>query len=174
MMMSMRVAALSLCMLASSAVVCANSMGDPEQNWVEGRYEVLPLPALDGSGLEPVYVSAIAQSRFFIDTSSLVVGEDGAVRYVLVTEAAGGAQTTMFAGIHCGSGRYRVYAMEYGGGEWRPAANEDWVPLPANRDSRAEQALAYDYFCNGLVPWQVPDILRRLRHTSATLGGGNR
>ena len=172
MMMPMRFAA--LCVLVSSAAAYANSMGDPELNWAEGRYDVPPLPALDGSSLEPVYVSAIAQSRFFIDTSSLVVGEDSAVRYVLVTEAAGGAQTTMFAGIHCGSGRYRVYAMEYGGGEWRPAANEDWVPLPANRDSRAEQALAYDYFCNGLVPWQVPDILRRLRHAPAVLGGGNR
>ena len=51
--------------------------------------------------LREFYVSAVATNQYMIDESTLTVGSDGVVRYVLVVQTSGGATNVSFEGINC-------------------------------------------------------------------------
>jgi hypothetical protein len=133
-----------------------------ERNLVVKESEV-HLPALPASGsLVEFYVSAGASFRFFIDAPSLSVGKDGVVRYTLVARSPSGVDNVSFEGMHCVTGRYRVYAV--GGGEkWTPV-NSDWKDVEAKTVQRWHQALRREYFCAYDIPvGSVDEALRYLR-----------
>jgi hypothetical protein len=121
------------------------------------------LPALPApGGLVEFYVSAGASFRFFIDAPSLSVGKDGVVRYTLVARSPSGVDNVSYEGMHCVTGRYRVYAV--GGGEkWTPV-NSDWKDVEAKTVQRWHQALRREYFCAYDIPvGSVDEALRYLR-----------
>lgn len=80
--------------------------------------------------------------RFYIDRSTLAVGKDGVVRYVLVARSAEGAQNVTFEGLRCASAENRVLAVGQPDGTWA-AARSRWRPISAPR----HLALYRDFFC---------------------------
>ena len=69
------------------------------------------LPAFPNQAdLAEFYVSSAATNKFFIDASTLAVGADGVVRYVLVVKASGGATNVSFEGINCKDRSWKLYA----------------------------------------------------------------
>ncbi len=153
---------LLLACVAGSAVVEAGGFVDPDPNWVEGQY-TLPAPP-DSSSLRTFFVSAASPNRFLVDESSLTVGQDGVVRYVLVIETAGGARNVSFEGIHCASAQRRIYALGRADGSWSEARDSEWRPINDNSYNRQRAALAIDHFCDGTVPPRNRDeVLMRLR-----------
>lgn len=142
--------------------VHAGGFVDPDPNWVEGDY-TFPAPP-DPASLRPFYVSAASPNRFLVDESSLTVGQDGVVRYVLVIETAGGARNVSFEGIHCASAQRRIYALGRSDGNWSEARESEWRPINDNSYNRQRSALAIDHFCDGTVPPRNRDeVLMRLR-----------
>lgn len=140
----------------------AGLLSDPDPNWHEGDY-VLPAPPAEGS-LRQFFVSAASPNRFLIDETSLSVGEDGIVRYVLVVRTPGGAENVSFEGIRCTTGERRIYAMGRPDGEWVAARRSEWEPISNNAYNRPRAALAFDYFCDGPAPPRSRDqALRQLR-----------
>ena len=49
--------------------------------------------------------------RFFVDGSTLAVGKDGIVRYVLVARSPEGADNVTFEGLRCATRESRIYAV---------------------------------------------------------------
>lgn len=80
--------------------------------------------------------------RFFIDRSTLAVGKDGVVRYVLVARSSEGAQNVTFEGLRCESAENRVLAVGQPHGTWT-AARSGWRAISAPR----HLALYRDFFC---------------------------
>lgn len=123
--------------------------GSDLRRWQE-KAVVLPLAPL-AENLLPFYVSAATNNDFFVDGTSISVGSDGVVRYVLVVQSAGGARNVSFEGIRCETREYRDYAFGRPDGTWSKSRNENWRAIrdvPANRH---HFTLFIDYFCPGGV-----------------------
>ena len=96
--------------------------------------------------------------RFSIDRSTLAVGKDGVVRYVLVARSSEGAQNTTYEGLRCDSAENRVFAVGQADGTW-VTARSGWRPISAPR----HLALYRDFFCTQGQPiGSTADAVRAL------------
>ena len=74
--------------------------------WKEIEAKIPPYPK-DGN-LVQFDAGPASPHRFYIDTQSLSIGDDGVVRYILVVKAAGGAVNVTYEGIRCESREQKV------------------------------------------------------------------
>lgn len=137
------------------------------QSWREGEV-VFPAPP-SASDLREFYVSAVAENRFFVDLSTLNVGGDGVVRYVLVVLTQGGARNVSFEGMRCETREWRLYASGRADGSWSRARNESWFPVREAAVNRHRAVLFLDYFCpGGVIVRNVGELKRALQRPAAT------
>lgn len=155
-----RWAALFLAVLAGSAVAQFGSFprsdkenyydDEDKKPWQEQRDVELPaFPKADD--LREFYVSSATTNKFFIDASTLAVGADGVVRYVLVVKASGGATNVSFEGINCKDRSWKLYATGHSDNSWNrsQASRIQWRPIENKPVNRHHAALSRDYFCPG-------------------------
>jgi hypothetical protein len=84
-----------------------------------------------------------------IDDSTLTVGSDGVVRYVLVVQTSGGATNVSFEGINCKDRSWKHYATgNRDSGTWTKsrAARIEWRPIENKPINRHHAALSRDFF----------------------------
>lgn len=142
--------ALVLSCVFLSAPAAGQLLSEPESEaaWTEAGY-AMPAPPRQASLREFDIGATASDSRYFVDASSLEVGSDGVLRYVLVVRSAGGAESVTFEGLRCAAGAWRVYAVGRPNGEWIASRDESWRPIAASARSRGRGVLASDYFCDG-------------------------
>lgn len=148
------------------------SFGGPDDPdapvWIE-EDAVLPVFPQEAN-LLGFYVSEVTAHKFYIDASSLSVGKDGVVRYVLEVHTSGGATNISFEGIRCQTRELKIYASGRQDGTWASARNTKWRVIENKPVNRQHAALARDYFCPNGIPIQSPaegrEALRLGRHPS--------
>ena len=130
---------------------------DGEKKWQELTLEPPAFPKQEN--LREFYVSAVATNKFFIDASTLAVGADDVVRYVLVVQTSGGATNVSFEGIHCKELKWKHYASGHRDGTWTTsrAAQTLWRPIENKPVNRHHAALSRDYFCPAGSPITTAD-----------------
>jgi len=137
--------------------------------WQEIKVQLPAAPRPDV--LLPFYVSASTENRFFVDSSSLNVGEDGVVRFVLVVVGSEGARNVTFEGMRCEAKERRMYASGRVDGSWSRSRNNDWVRIRDAVANRHYATLYLDYFCPGGVivrnAQEAVEALRRGGHPAA-------
>ncbi|MBP6108777.1 MAG: CNP1-like family protein [Rhodocyclaceae bacterium] len=118
---------------------------EADKPWQEAATDLpaAPTPA----NLREIYVSAVATNNYFVDEATLTVGNDRVVRYVLVVEASGGARNVSFEGMHCDSGKWKLYATGRADGTWTRARVSEWRDIENKPVNRHHAALSRDYFC---------------------------
>jgi len=84
---------------------------------------------------------------FFVDRTSIGVGEDEVVRYVLVARSPNGNQNVSFEGLRCASGELRRYAVGQPDATWH-ASSSPWQPLARPW----HLVLHQEFFCPQSVP----------------------
>jgi hypothetical protein len=140
-----------------------------EKDWRENAVKLPEFPQVDR--LVEFYVSAATSFRFFIDPKTLMVGDDGVIRYVLVARSASGAQNVWFEGMRCKTGELKQYATGRNDASWAERRGAEWVAIDAKTVNRQHQALRREYFCPQSVPIQSAaegiDALRRGGHPHA-------
>jgi len=145
--------ALLLAVTAAQAQVTAD---DPD--WREA--EAPPAPALKVQGLIPVDVAGSAL-RFGVDPSSITVGEDGIVRYVVVATSTTGVVNGIYEGIRCDNGQVKVYARHNPAGGWTVVKEAKWRPV---HDQNYSLSIARNGACVGraanLSPARIARDLR--------------
>lgn len=145
---------------------------DFEEDYENKKWQELEvsLPATPKQeNLLPFYVSAATSNRFFIDGSTLDVGSDGVVRYVLVVLSAEGGRNVTFEGMRCETKERRIYASGRLDGTWSKARRNEWVRIQDAYANRHHAALFLDYFC------PVGVIVRNVDEARAALvRGGHR
>lgn len=101
--------------------------------------------------LREFYVGPATSNRFFIDGSTLSVGGDGIVRYVVVVRTSGGATNVSFEGINCRDFTWKHYASGRSDGTWvkSRAGRSEWRRYDSHTVNRYHAALSRDYFCPG-------------------------
>jgi hypothetical protein len=148
--------------LQAAAAEEALEDGDEVRKWQEAAVEFPAFPRQED--LLTFYVSAATDNRFFVDGSTLSIGRDGVVRYVLVIEAAGGARNVTFEGLRCQTKERRLYASGRLDGTWSRSRNDEWKRLQALAANRHHAALYFDYFCpEGSIVGSVDEARDALR-----------
>ncbi|MEW6165462.1 MAG: CNP1-like family protein [Pseudomonadota bacterium] len=180
----MRRLALSLLLgiAASGAIAQLDTIRDPtfnnapydqeEVKWIEAEaiFPEFPKP----ENLLPFYVSEMTSHRFMIDASTLQVGKDRVVRYVMVIQTSGGATNISFEGIRCDTREYRIYASGRKDGSWAKARLSEWRFIENKPVNRHHAELSRNLFCPDGVPIQTSaegvEALRLGKHPSVAKG----
>lgn len=118
-----------------------------KQAWQEIQFQMPAAPK--NESLIPFYVSAATDNRFFVDGSTVSVGSDGVVRFVLLVLTSGGARNVTFEGMRCETGERRIYASGRLDGSWSKSRRNEWEKIKEAVANRHYSALFYDYFCPG-------------------------
>lgn len=167
---------------AAANALTLDRYGNPETNtyrsneeekpWQEQGIEPPAFPKQEN--LKEFYVSPLATNKYLIDASTLAVGADGVVRYVLVVQTSGGATNVSFEGIRCQDRTWKHYATgRSDGATWTAsrAARNDWRPIENKPVNRHHAALSRDLFCPSGSAIQTADegrnALRLGKHPNA-------
>lgn len=170
--MMLRLAVLFLVVGGMLAEANARDTDDPDApQWTEAEVEFPAFP--QEANLREFYVSGATTHKFSIDASTLSVGKDGVVRYVLVVHTSGGAVNTSFEGIRCEGGELKIYASGRQDGQWAKARRSEWRRIENKPVNRHHAALARELFCPNGTPIQTPaegrEALRLGKHPAVTL-----
>lgn len=136
--------------LAALLATCSLAWADFEDDYETKQWQEIEvaLPAAPKEdNLVPFYVSAATSNRFFIDASTLSLGGDGVVRYVLLVLSPEGGRNVTFEGMRCESRERRIYASGRMDGSWSKARKNEWVRIQDAYANRHHAALFIDYFC---------------------------
>lgn len=117
--------------------------------WIELQAQIPPYPK--PQNLIEFEAGAASPHRFYIDSESISVGGDGAVRYTLVMRTAGGATNVSFEGMRCETREQKYYATGRSDGSWARARNPQWRHIEFQEVNQQHWTLYSDFFCKGKV-----------------------
>jgi hypothetical protein len=156
-----RLAALAVAVIAAGATAQAQTRqpgemhlpgSNPNYEGPEAQEELKEVepPAFPKpENLIEFYVSPVTTNKYFIDASTLSVGSDRIVRYVLVVRTSGGATNVNFEGINCKEFSWKHYATGRSDGTWMKsrAVRTEWRSFDNHTVNRYHAALSRDLFC---------------------------
>lgn len=142
--------------LSGMLVAASATAGEPWAGWEHDYDEEkrawkeiqAQLPAYPkAENLAPVEAGSATSHRFYVDTASVSVGEDGIVRYTAVVKSAGGANNVTFEGIRCETREQKLYAIGRNDGTWVRARDPRWQRIVL-RDLKPHHYVLYrEFFC---------------------------
>jgi len=134
-----------------------------KKTWKEMQAQIPPYPKTQT--LIPFEGGAASPHRYFIDASSISVGEDGVVRYTVVIRTAGGATNVSFEGMRCDQREQKTYALGRADGTWVRARDPQWRKISNQEFNRHHVVLYIDHFCpSQRHPATVKQALQNLRY----------
>jgi CNP1-like family len=157
-----------------SLLACA---GDPMESGLdpfapmvfkEGK-TTMPLTAPNPATTVPFYVTETTIFKFAVDTNSILIGEDGITRYIVITNPSGGEQI-QYEGIRCDTSQWRLYGT-FDNSKWNENPLSSWNSIKYNVPNRYQASLASGAFCN--INTQVKDIkaIRKSLNPNGFIGG---
>jgi hypothetical protein len=117
--------------------------------WSELQTQLPPYPKPEN--LVKFDLGSNTSNQYFVDESSISVGDDGVVRYTLVIKAGGGASNVSFEGIRCDTRQVRVYAFGHPDHQWSRARDIAWRDIRPREINGYHYALQRDYYCTDAV-----------------------
>jgi len=124
--------------------------GAPEQQpFVEA--DVAPPAYPTDSHLIELQLRGQTTNRFFIDGSSLEVGPDRVIRFVLVIRTIDDVRNVSFAGLRCSDREWKDYAFARSDRTWVRDQNAQWRRIQNRVINDYQGTLYKDYFCEGGV-----------------------
>lgn len=118
---------------------------EEEPKWAESAVLLPPLPK--DQDLLRFDVSRLSHNTFYVDASSISVGDDGVVRYTLVIESPSGVRNISYEGMRCNTAERRAYAFGVSGSGWGAVRQQAWQSIRGNSMNRHYAALFSEYFC---------------------------
>lgn len=160
--------------LAAGLVCCAVAQAQltpPDPDWQE--LEVPAPPPLRTDHLVAIDLPG-STLQFGVDPSSVLVGRDGIVRYVVVATSGSGAVNGFYEGIRCSTGEVRTYARHAPDSGWVVVKHNQWQSLHGSRPSRHSLAIARNGACIGSAPNQnAGQVVRDLGGNHNRRGSNN-
>jgi hypothetical protein len=115
-----------------------------EKQWTEQQAQLPAFPKTQD--LIRIRMETMSGFEVSIDGSSIDIGQDGVVRYILFAKSARGTENVSFEGIRCDSRERKLYAVGRADRTWGQVRNPTWTSYANNpRSHHAE--LAREYFC---------------------------
>jgi hypothetical protein len=112
---------------------------------------VLPTQMPDPKNVKGLLITVGSPLFFGIDTTSVAVGDDDVVRYVMAIHNPSGTQQIKYEGIRCDTLEYKVFGHVNAEGKWI-LDNTDWKTIPKGGYNQYQSVLAWNGFCVGSGP----------------------
>lgn len=124
-------------------------------DWKESP--VPPAPEFDQRRMLEIDMPRMYNLKYGIDPKTLVITDDGVVRYVAIAKSTGpgGALNAFYDGLRCATGEIKTYAR-YSGDAWHNVENPEWQPL-GQAKTRYSLALARQAICRSGAPRGTTD-----------------
>ena len=90
---------------------------------------------------------AVSDNQYFVDTTSIKIGEDGVIRFSLVIKSSAGALNVSYEGIRCVTRERKVYALGRDDKTWAQPRVSEWQKLDFVRQFYAQRELSKNIFC---------------------------
>jgi hypothetical protein len=84
---------------------------------------------------------------FYVDATSLVVGDDGIIRFTSVAKGDGSTENVVYEGIRCTTRERKVYAYGKADGTWSETRDAAWSPIRNINVDGYRFTLYQEYFC---------------------------
>jgi hypothetical protein len=138
----------ALLFLGMSNVFSQLAADDPD--WKE--IDAPAPPEFDRKRLVAVDMPVGGELKFGVDPTTITIGKDGVVRYVLVASSASGNFNAMYEAIRCATGEFKTYARRSADSPWAIVLQPNWRSMQDNQPSRHAWKLAKQGVCTGRAP----------------------
>lgn len=132
---------------SAASVLQAQPSYQEETVWAEST--VVPPKVFSTDVLQPFEVTRNSALAYGIDPRTLVVGDDGVVRFVMVARSASGALNVLYQGIRCATAETKTYARLSDKGSWNTSSDIKWQALSFRGPTRPAMMLARQGVCEG-------------------------
>lgn len=140
-----------------TACASAAPMDEEEELPAAAVEKDVPFPPFPSAELLVRFdAGAASANAFFLDRTSLSIGDDEVVRFVLVIRAPSGVENVSFEGIRCQSMERRLYATGRSDRTWSKSRNSSWMAIGGSTLSLPHHALARQYLCDHGLPIRSP------------------
>ncbi|MBU3612736.1 CNP1-like family protein [Polynucleobacter sp. MG-27-Goln-C1] len=130
----------------------------------------MPLNPPNTVTIQPFYVSQQTIFKFAVDTDSILIGNDGITRYIVILTSPNGNSQVQYEGIRCDSFQWRLYGT-FESGAWKENPLSSWKPIKDHTPNRYQAALAQGAFCNfSSQEKNIKDIINSLNPNGFTGG----
>ncbi|MEK6685984.1 MAG: CNP1-like family protein [Pseudomonadota bacterium] len=118
---------------------------ESDKPWVE---QLTQLPAYpDVKNLMAFDAGSATSNQYFVDTTSIKIGEDGVIRFSLVIKSSEGALNISYEGIRCATKERKLYALGRNDKTWSQPRASEWQKLDFVRQFYAQRELSKNIFC---------------------------
>ncbi|MCP5241942.1 MAG: CNP1-like family protein [Burkholderiales bacterium] len=118
---------------------------DAGKTWVEQLAQLPDFPDL--RNLIKFDVGSITDYSHAIDPDSISIGQDGVIRFTLVTRSSTGVMNISYEGIRCITNERKLYAIGRDDHTWSEPRVSDWQSLDFVRQFYAQRELSKNLFC---------------------------
>lgn len=137
--------ALAACAKPQAPVGFEADYENEAKTWKEIEAQLPPAPRPEN--LVRIPTGTATSHQFFIDSRSMALGEDGVMRYTVVTRAGGGATNVTFEGMRCETRERKIYAIGHADGTWVRARNAEWQRVLLRDLTPYSHTLYTQFFC---------------------------
>jgi CNP1-like family len=157
---SIRLGWVGLCLACTGAwAQSGNGLDNPD--WKEAQTP--PPPAFAKDQVIALDMPPFVSLKVGVDPSTIVVGDDGVVRYVIVMTNATGSVNAVYEGIRCITDEVKTYARWTSSGTWSLVSDPQWKALNDNMPSQHAKAFARQGGCQSRLATSKNEILRALK-----------
>ena len=136
-------------------IALAGCAGDPLESGVDPfapmvfkeGVTAMPLNPPNPTTTQPFYVSQQTIFKFAVDIDSILIGNDGITRFIVILTSPNGNNQVQYEGIRCDSFQWRLYGT-FEGGVWKENPLSSWRTIQDNIPNRYQAALAQGALCN--------------------------
>jgi hypothetical protein len=107
----------------------------------------MPLNPPNKATTQAFYVSQQTVFKFAVDTDSILIGNDGITRYIVILTSPNGNSQVQYEGIRCDSFQWRLYGT-FENSAWQENPLASWRTIQDRTPNRYQAALAQGAFCN--------------------------
>ncbi|HMU63337.1 MAG: CNP1-like family protein [Nitrosomonas sp.] len=118
---------------------------DNSKNWVEIQAQLPNYPETEN--LLEFDAGPANDMRHYVDAQSIAIGEDGVIRFTLISKSSEGAENVSFEGIRCRTRERKRYAVGRLNKTWAHSRQPEWQLLNNVGQNHALRELAKFYFC---------------------------
>ena len=118
---------------------------DTEKPWVEQLAQLPLYPDLNK--LIPLAVQTSTDYKHAVDPESISIGDDGVLRFTLVSRSSLGALNITHEGIRCETNERKLYAIGRDDKTWSKPRTSEWQSLDFVKQFYAQRELSKNLLC---------------------------